>query len=128
LSSPKAHRPAGIAEAADTKDHAGFGRIHPKDRDDASNRADQRGRGVAELLADLLGDQDLVSSYGPGGRDLISGHDLGAITLANAIDQGPPLGKLLGRGRRRGRCLAHANSLSAIQPGPQQLRTISEAL
>jgi hypothetical protein len=42
------------------------------------------------------------------------------------IDQGPPLGKLLGRGR--GRCLAHADSILAIQPGPQQLRIISEAL
>src|SRR5215217_6954775 len=74
----------------------------------------------------LLGDQDLVDGYGPSSRDLIPGHDLGAITLADAIDQGPPLGKLLGRGR--GHCLAHADSILAIQPGPQQLRTISEAL
>jgi hypothetical protein len=80
-------------------------------------------RGAAGGLA---GDQDLVGGDGPSSRDLIPGHDLGAITLADAIDQGPPLGKLLGRGR--GRCLAHADSILAIQPGPQQLRTISEAL
>jgi hypothetical protein len=44
---------------------------------------------------------------------------LGAIALADALDQGLPFGKLLGRGRRRldrhGYRLAHANSLSAIQ-------------
>jgi hypothetical protein len=81
---------------------------------------------AAKPLADLLGDQDLVDGYEPSSRALIPGHHLGAITPADALDQGPPLGKLLGRGR--GRCLAHANSLSTIQPGPQQLRTISEAL
>jgi hypothetical protein len=44
----------------------------------------------------LLGDQDLVGGYGPNSRNLIPGHDLGAITLADALDQGPPAGKLLG--------------------------------
>jgi hypothetical protein len=116
-SSTKGHRPASIAKAADTKDHAGFGRIHPKDRDDASNRADQRGRGVAELLADPLGHQDLIGGDRPGSRDLVPGHDLGAITLADAVDQSPPLGKLLGRGRRRldrpGRRLAHGDNFAA---------------
>ena len=89
--------------------------------------ADQHGWGAAEPLADLLGDQDLVGGYGPTSRDLVPGHHLGAITLADALDQGPPGGKLLGRGRRRGRCLAHANSLSAIQPGPQFAPRNSEA-
>jgi hypothetical protein len=116
-SSPKGHRPAGIAKAADTKDHAGFGRIHTKDRDDASNIADQGGRGVSELLADPLGHQDLIGGDRPGGCDLIPGHHLGAIALADAVDQGPPLGKLLGRGRRRldrpGRGLAHGDSFAA---------------
>jgi hypothetical protein len=126
LGSTKGYRPATIAKATQAKDHAGLGRIHSKDRDDASDRADQHGWGAAEPLADLLGDQDLVGGDGPSSRDLIPGHDLGAITLGDALDQGPPLGKLLGRGRRRGRCLAHANSILAIQPGPQQLRTISE--
>ena len=116
-----------MAKATQAKDHAGLGRI-PKDRDDASNRADQHGWCAAKPLADLLGDQDLVGGRGPSSRDLIPDHDLGAITLADALDQGPPLGKLLGRGRGRGRCLAHADSILAIQPGPQQLRIISEAL
>jgi hypothetical protein len=119
LSSTKGYRPATIAKATQAKDHAGLGRIHPKDRNDASDRADQHGWCAAKPLADLLGDQDLVGGYGPNSRNLIPGHDLGAITLADAIDQGPPLGKLLGRGRRRGHCLAHANSILAIQPGPQ---------
>src|SRR5215211_7545693 len=118
-SSTKGYRPATIAKATQAKDHAGLSWIHPKDRDDASDRADQHGWCAAKPLADLLGDQDLVGGYGPSSRDLIPGHDLGAITLADALDQGPPLGKLLGRGRRRGRCLAHANSILAIQPGPQ---------
>jgi hypothetical protein len=109
-SSPKGHRPASIAKAADTKDHAGFGRIHPKDRDDASNIADQRGRGVAELLADPLGHQDLIGGDRPSSRDLVPGHHLGAIALADAVDQGPPLGKLLGRPGRR---LAHGDSFAA---------------
>jgi hypothetical protein len=117
LSSPKDHRPAGIAKAADTKDHAGFGRIHPKDRDDASNIADQGGRGVAELLADPLGHQDLIGGDRPGSPDLVPGHHLGAIALADTPKEGPPFGKLLGRGRRRldrrGRGLAHGDSFAA---------------
>ena len=35
------------------------------------------------------------------GRDLIPGHHLGAITLADTLDQGPPRNKLLCKGRRR---------------------------
>jgi hypothetical protein len=115
-SSTKGHRPPSIAKAADTKDQAGFGRIHPKDRNDASNRADQRGRCDAEPLADPLGHQDLIGGYSPGNRDFIPGHHLGAIALADALDQSPPLGKLLGRGRQRldrhGRRLAHVDSFT----------------
>jgi hypothetical protein len=102
LSSTKGYRPATIAKATQAKDHAGLGRIHPKDRDDASDIADQHGWCAAKPLADFLGDENLVGGYAPGSRDLIPGHHLGAITLADALDQGPPLGKLLGRGRRRG--------------------------
>jgi hypothetical protein len=32
------------------EDHAGFGRIHPKDRDNAGDSADQERRGIAKLL------------------------------------------------------------------------------
>ena len=58
-SGAKAHYPASIAKGAPAKDHASFGRIHPKDRDDASDRAGQHGQGVAEPLVDPLGDEDL---------------------------------------------------------------------
>jgi hypothetical protein len=62
--------------------------------------------------------KDLVGGYSPSSRVLVPGHHLGAIALADALDQCPPLGKLLGRGRwrldRRGRRLAHAASVSAI--------------
>jgi hypothetical protein len=70
---------------------------------------------------DQLGDQDPVAGNRPGSRDLIPRHHLGTIALADALNQGLPLGKLLGRGRWRLDCyggrLAHANSLSAVQLG-----------
>ena len=79
-----------------------------------------RGRRAAELLVDPVGDQDLIGVGRPSSRVLVPGHHLGAIALADALDQGPPLDKLLGRGRwrldRRGRRLAHAASVSAIHP------------
>ena len=60
---------------------------------------------------------------GPAAATSSQAHHLGAIALADAVDQGPPLGKLLGRGRWRLDChggrLAHANSLSTVQLGPQ---------
>jgi hypothetical protein len=59
-SGAKGHRPPAIVKAAPAKDHAGLGRIHPKDRDDASHRAGQQGRGAAEPPVDPLSDQDLV--------------------------------------------------------------------
>src|SRR4029450_10810898 len=58
-SATKAHRPPGTPKAAPAKPHAGLGRIHPKDREDASKRAGQQGRGVAESLVDRLRDEDL---------------------------------------------------------------------
>jgi len=80
----------------------------------------------------LLGDQDPVAGDRPGSRDLIPHHYLGTIALADALDQGLPLGKLLGRVRWRLDChggrLAHANSLSAVQLGPSQLRIIAQVL
>ena len=122
-SGAEGHRPAGIAKAASAKDHAGFGGIHPEDRQDASDRAGQQGRGVAELLVDLLGDQDLVGGSRAPCRGRIPAQHLGTIALANALHQGLPDGKLLGRGcwrlNRHGRRLAHASSLSTVHPGQQ---------
>jgi len=115
----KGDRPPDIAKAAPAKDHAGLGRIHPKNRDDASDVADQERRGITKLPADPVGNQDLVGRS----RDLVPDHYLGAVTLADTLEQGPPLGKLLGRGcgqlGRHGRRLAHAYSILAIQPDPQ---------
>jgi hypothetical protein len=48
------HRQYGAGE-----DHAGLGRIHPKDRNDASDRADQHRRWAAKL-ADRRGDENLI--------------------------------------------------------------------
>jgi hypothetical protein len=131
-SSTNRHRPAAIAKAAPAKDQAGLGRVHSKDGDDASDRAGQQGRCAAEPPLDLLGDKDLVGGYRASSRDLIPGHHLGAITLADALDQGPPLGKLLRRGcwrlDRSGCGLAHVNSILAIQSDPTQLRTIMQGL
>jgi hypothetical protein len=121
-----------MAKAASAKDHAGLGRIHPKDRNDASDRADQQRRRAAQPLVDPLGDQNLVGGSRPRRWALVSAHHLGAIALADALDQGLPFGKLLGRGRRRldrhRYRLAHANSLSAIQSSPSQLRTTAQTL
>jgi hypothetical protein len=87
-------------------------KIHPKDRDDASNSADQQGR----YVVDPLGDEDLVGRSRSGRRDLVPGEHLGAIALADALDQGLPFGKLLGRGRRRldrpGHRPAHADGFA----------------
>ena len=47
---------------------------------------------------DPPGDNDLVCHCRPTSCDLIPGQDLGAITLADPLDQGLPLGELLGRG------------------------------
>ena len=60
LGGPKAHRPASIAKSAPAKDHAGFDGIHLKDRDDASDRADQQGRCATQPLVNQLGDQNVV--------------------------------------------------------------------
>ena len=38
-----------------------------------------------------LGDQDLVDGCSPSSRDLVPGHYLGVITLADTLDQGAPL-------------------------------------
>src|ERR671911_561158 len=80
---------------------------------------------AAEPLADPLGDQDLVGGS-PSGRALVPGHHLGAIALADALDQALPVGKLLGRGRwrlaRHGCRLAHATSLATIQSSPRPAR------
>ena len=46
---------------------------------------------VAELLADPLGHQDLIGGDRPSSRDLVPGHYLGVITLADTLDQGAPL-------------------------------------
>jgi hypothetical protein len=80
----------------------------------------QAGRCAAEAPVNLLRHKDLVGGYSPSSRVLVPGQYLGAIALADALDQGPPLDKLLGRGcwrlDRRGRRLAHAASVSAIHP------------
>jgi hypothetical protein len=101
LRGAKARRPASIAKAAPAKDHAGLGGIDPKDGDDASDRAGQQGWGAAEPPANLLRHKDLVGVGSPSSRVLVPGHHLGAIALADELDQGLPLGKLLGRGRWR---------------------------
>ena len=54
MGSAKGHRPASITKAAPAKDHAGLGRVDPKDRHDAGDRAGQQGRGAAEPLVDPL--------------------------------------------------------------------------
>ena len=87
-----------MAKAASAKDHAGLGRIHPKDRNDASDRADQQRRRAAQPLVDPRGDQNLVGGSRPRRWALVPAHHLGAIALADALDQGLPFGKLLGRG------------------------------
>lgn len=91
-----------------------------------------RNGGHREAAGDPVGNKDLVGGSGASGRGLVPGHHLGAVTLADALDQGPPLGKLLGRGGgrlgRRGRRLAHADSILAIQPDPRRPRTIAQAL
>src|SRR5215218_1579002 len=118
----KGHRPPSIAKPASAKDHAGLGGIHPKDRDDPGDRTGQQGRCAAEPLAGLLGDQHLVGGSRPS-RGRIPGQHLGAVALADPLDQGLPVGKPLGRGPRRfdwhRRRLAHATSLSTVHPGQQ---------
>jgi hypothetical protein len=84
-SGTKAHHPASIAKAAPAKDHEGLGRIHPKDRQHASDRAGHQRRGAAELLVDLLGDQDPVGGSRLSSCALLPGRQLGAITLADAL-------------------------------------------
>jgi hypothetical protein len=97
LRGPKAHRPASIAKSAPAKDHAGFGGIHPKDRDDASDRADQQGRCAAQPLVNQLGDQNLVGGRSSNCFGLVPGQQLRAIALADPFDQGLPVGELLSR-------------------------------
>ncbi len=84
---------------------------------------------MAELLVDPLGHEDLVGGSMPSSRALILGQHLGAIALADPLDQGLPGGKPLGRRPRRfdwhGRGLAHGNSLSTVHPGQQRFRTIA---
>jgi hypothetical protein len=87
LRGPKAHRPASIAKSAPAKDHAGFGGIHPKDRDDASDRADQQGRCAAQPLVNQLGDQNLVGGRSSNCLGLVPGQQLGAIALADPFDR-----------------------------------------
>jgi hypothetical protein len=77
---------------------------------------------------DPLGDQDLVGGFSPS-RGLVPGHQLGAIALADPLDQGLQFGKLLGRGCRRfawHRCrLAHETSLRSSILVNGGLRTIA---
>ena len=79
---------------------------------------------------DPLGDNDLVCRCRPTSCDLIPRQDLGAITLADPLDQGPPLGELVGRGALVARS-AWASPHSCKQPidysnlVPSQLRTIA---
>jgi hypothetical protein len=79
LRGSKAHRPASIAKSAPAKDHAGFGGVHPKDRDDASDRADQQGRCAAQPLVNQLGDQNLVGGRSSNCFGLVPGQQLRAI-------------------------------------------------
>ena len=95
LRGAKTHRPAGITNAAPAKDHAGFGRVHPKDRDNASERAGQQGRCAAKPLVDELGDQNLVGGRSTTCFGLVPGQQLGALALADPFDQGVPVGELL---------------------------------
>jgi hypothetical protein len=95
-------RPRVVVDPSDAEHDAGRDRIDPQDRGDASDIAEQDRRRIAELPADAVGNDDLVRSLEPQlGRDLIPGDDLGAIALADALDQGAPLGKLLRRGDGR---------------------------
>ena len=104
MSGAKGDRPRPIVEAAPAKDHAGFGRIHPKDRNDAGDRADQQGRGVAEASVDPLGDTDLVGGCRTSSWDLVPGQHLGAITrtwsqrsTSIALDRGAGIRAAIGR-------------------------------
>ena len=57
--------------------------------------------GAAKLLVDPPGDQDPVGGSRLSSCALLPGRQLGAITLADALHERLPGGKLLGRGCRR---------------------------
>jgi hypothetical protein len=91
VSGAEGHRPPSISKAAPAKDHAGLGGIHPKDRDDATDRPDQQGRCAATPPVDPLGDQDPVGGNRPG-----SGIEQLLVLCAGEWRVWRGLGRLLG--------------------------------